>query len=67
MKLKRKINLEKKPQKIKRTGIKIDMKNKIKIDCRVELKRIITFPKRVKKKIEIKTTMTKLKSIIPSI
>jgi hypothetical protein len=43
------------------------MKNKIKIDCRVELKRIITFPKRVKKKIEIKTTMTKLKSIIPSI
>jgi hypothetical protein len=26
------------------------MKNKIKIDCRVELKRIITFPKRVKKK-----------------
>ena len=66
--MKRKINLVKKQKKIKRMRIKVDIKNKNKIfDWRVELKRIITFNKWLRKKIKIKTMRIKLENIIPSI
>jgi hypothetical protein len=67
-KIEKKNQFSKKTKKIKRIRIKVDIKNKNKIfDWRVELKRIITFNKWLRKKIKIKTMRTKLENIIPSI
>jgi predicted metal-dependent peptidase len=63
VKLKRKTNLAKGPKKIKRMKIKIYIKNKNRFEWRAKLKRIITFIKGPRKKLEIKKIKTKSENI----
>jgi len=69
--IEKKNQFSKRKGKSKEWGVKIDIKNNIYIYIyiywRVKLKRIITFTKKPRKKLEIKTMRTKMENIISSI